>query len=105
MSELSKYESLLNELSSLETQASVLRNKYKDEFKRNSELEKELVLLKKENAELNLRIAKLEDPFEKDNRDSENNLFNSLNLKERETLKLKLQSLLNKIEFHLSSDR
>jgi hypothetical protein len=35
--------------------------------------------------------------------DEEGNIFNTLNTKEKENLKLKLQDIISKIDFHLSS--
>lgn len=103
MSENSKYESILNELNSIESQASVLRNKYKDIFSRNAELEKTVADLKKEKTNLLQRISRLEgelEPFK-----DEGSLFNSLNSKEKENLKVRLQNLISKIDYHLSADR
>ena len=105
MSEISKYESLLNELNTLETQASVVRNKYKDTFARNSELENQIITLKKENLNLAQKISKLQEEIENIRNEREIEILNSLNLKERETLKIKLQNLISKIEYHLTAER
>ena len=48
MSELSKYEVLLNDLSSIQVQAAIITNKCKDLTQRNKELEELLVEAKKE---------------------------------------------------------
>ena len=103
MSELSKYESIINDLGLIETQAEVLKNKAKDIGLRNNKLEKTFEQLKAENTALNQRVVKLEGEIDKLIGKSELNIFNSLNSKEKETLKSKIEDLINKIDYHLSS--
>jgi hypothetical protein len=116
VAEISKYEILLNELSTMESQVLVLTNKWKDTAMRNQELEEIVIKIKKENAEQLLRISKLENELEKLAKDKENTLdlqgeagitglFNSLNPKEREHLKVKLQNLISRIDYHLAADQ
>jgi len=78
-------------------------HKYGDVIERNRELEKELKEAKEENSSLTQKILKLQSEIENIKKDSEGNLFNSINAKERENLKLKLQNLISKIDYHLSS--
>ena len=59
--------------------------------------------MRNENSILQQRIISLENEIKSPGNDGDNNLFNSLNLKERENLKVKLQNLLSKIDYHLSS--
>jgi len=115
VAEMTKYEILLNELSTMESQVLVLSNKWRDTAVRNEELEERTGRLKKENAELLLRVSKLEDELEglAKNKVSAldlqgeagiTGLFNSLNPKEREQLKIKLQNLISRIDYHLAAD-
>lgn len=90
MTELSKYDIIFEELTVLEKQVLNLLNRNKE--------------LLKENSALQSRIKELED--------KQSVLVNEVedlkrggitNLKERESLKLKLNELVNKIDFHLRS--
>ncbi len=99
MADLSKHDIILNDISHIETQIAVLRNNFKEALERNKELEGYLNELKKENIELKQKISELEDEFNTSNADS----FGSLNLKEKEALKIKLQNLISRIDYHLSS--
>jgi TolA-binding protein len=103
VNELSKYESIINDLNLIETQAEVLKNKSRDVELRNVQIERIIEQLKTENASLNQKIAKLEGEIDRLIGKTELNIFNSLTSKEKETLKSKIDSLINKIEYHLSS--
>jgi hypothetical protein len=103
MSDLSKYEILLNELNTIEAQLSILIHKNKELIAQTGNQEMELLQLKKDNSILQLKIASLENENKALKNGGDNSLFNSLNLKERENLKVKLQNLLSKIDYHLSS--
>ena len=103
MAELSKYEILINDLAALESQAAIIKSKYKDLSERNIELEKHLRECQRENASLIQKFKSLETEFESFKNDSEGQFINLLNTKERETLKVKIQSLISKIDYHLSS--
>ena len=105
MAELSKQEIFINDLSSIESQLTSLLNKFKDIAGRNDDLESEISELRKENAALTQKLVKYEGEIEKLKTESESGQLNSLNLKEREELKLKLQNLISRINFHLSTDR
>ena len=103
MAEYSKYDILTKELTLIEVQVSVLNNKYKDAVARNQELEEIIEELQKENALLNKKIAKLESEPGVLQIEGNQTLFSSLNTKEREDLKIKLKSLISKIDNHISS--
>jgi hypothetical protein len=103
LADYSKYDILIKDLDIVETQVSVLNNKYKDELQKNQDLENTIIKLKEENAFIVGKLSKLESALQ--NLQSGNNLdlFHSLNMKEKEELKLKLRNLLSKIDFHISS--
>ena len=105
MAELSKQEILLNDLGTIETQISVLAHKNDELLKANKELEKLLETLRKENMNLIHKIEELESKGKSTPENTETNLFNSLNQKERENLKIRLQGLISKIDNHLSAER
>lgn len=101
MADLSKQDILLNDISLVETQITVLRNNFKESLERIKELDGYMNELKKENKDLKQRISELEEELNL----SINNVdsFGSLNLKEREALKIKLQNLISRIDYHISS--
>ena len=103
MNELSKYESIINDLNLIETQAEVLKNRAKDIELRNIQVERTIEQLKAENAALNQKVSKLEGEIDKLIGKTELNIFNSLTSKEKETLKSKIENLISKIDYHLSS--
>ena len=103
-----KYEILLNDLSSIEMQSSVLINKCKELMERNLEMEEFANKAKKEITLLSQKIVNLESELEKarsEQSEQEGMLSNLLNTKETETLKIKLQNLISRIDYHLSTDR
>lgn len=101
MAEFNKFDSFIADLNSIETQISVLSSMYKDVSERNRELEDLVKELRNENDNLLQKISKLEKEKNLDPANVE--IFSTLSTKEREELKARLQSFLNKIEFHLSS--
>lgn len=103
MGELSKYESIINDLNLIETQAEVLINKARDIGFRNIQVERTTEQLKAENAALNQKVFKLEGEIDRLIGKTELNIFNSLTSKEKKTLKSKIENLINKIDYHLSS--
>ena len=103
MADITKYEILLNELSAIEAQISILAHKNKELAGKIENQEIELLRLRNENQQLQQKVVSLENDIKAPKNDGDNNLFNSLNLKERENLKVKLQNLLSKIDYHLSS--
>jgi len=102
LAEFTKYDSFIVDLNTIETQVSVLVSNYRELSERNRELDGAVKELRSENTLLLQKISKLE----KDLRNFESGnpeLFNSLDTNERNELKAKLQSFLDKIEYHLSS--
>ena len=104
MSELSKYEVLLNDLSTLQAQAAILTNKCKDLTQRNEEVEGLLAETMKEKVNLAQKVSKLENDLEAIQINNAQNIINSFNEKEKESLKIKLQNLISRIDYHLSAD-
>jgi predicted nucleic acid-binding Zn-ribbon protein len=102
LADLTKYDILLNDISQVETRISVLRSELKEALERRKEAEGYLNELKRENIELKQRISELEDEVDTA-KSRELDSFSSLNLKEKEALKIKLQNLISRIDYHLSS--
>jgi transcription initiation factor IIF auxiliary subunit len=103
LADYSKYDILLKDLNTVETQVAILNNKYKDELQKNQDLENTVKELKLENAFLVEKLSKLDSELQNLQSGTDQDLFNSLNMKEKEDLKLKLRNLLSKIDFHISS--
>jgi DNA-binding winged helix-turn-helix (wHTH) protein len=103
LADLTKQELLISDLNSVEAQLSILISKYKDIVKRNAELEHVLMESRNENSSLSQKILKLQSELENFKKGSESIIFNSLNSKEREDIKVKLQNLISKIDYHLSA--
>ncbi len=104
MSEYTKSEILLNELNTIETQASILVSNCSDLTNRNLDLEKQLESAQQKISELTLRIVGIESELsEIKNKKDNNSLFDSLSSEERANLKSRLQNLLTRIDYHISS--
>jgi len=103
LAENTKYDILINELSSIESMVSILIHKYKDTYDRNTELENKLAEANRENEVLLQQIARMEEGIQNNKETNTADLFNSLTSKERDSLKIKLQSLISKIDYHISS--
>jgi predicted RNase H-like nuclease (RuvC/YqgF family) len=99
LADSTKHDVLFNDILNIESQILVLRNNFRDALERNRELEGYLNELKRENLELKQKISEIEEQLQ--NQDL--NSFSSLNLKEKEALKIKLQNLISRIDYHLSS--
>ena len=104
MADLTKYEILINDLTSIETQLSILVHKNQELQSKNVELETQVNQLRSENSFFAQKLSSIESEVQNSKNDGEDNLFNSLNLKERENLKVRLQNLISKIDYHLSAD-
>ena len=104
MADLTKYEVLINDLTAIETQLSSLDHKNQELYSKNTELEEQLKQSKTENLFLMQKLSKIEGEIQSQKGDGDTNLFNSLNLKERENLKDRIQNLISKIEYHLSTN-
>ncbi len=105
MAELTKQELLMNELSTIETQISVLVRQNTELQKKNGELEGLISAFKNENSDLLSKLEELENKLKELSQNNEVSLFNTLNTKERENLKIRLQNLISKIDHYLAADR
>ncbi len=103
MAETSKYDIMLSDLSSIEGLISTILDKFKDTYERNIELEMKILEVSHENEILMNQLSKIEEGALEKKESMDSDLFNSLTLKERESLKVKLQSLISKIDYHISS--
>ena len=103
MVDLAKYDSLIQDLSAIEAEIATLGNKLKDTEERKTELEIQVAKLRQDNSFIQKKIIELEQEILLTKQDEEGNIFNTLNSKEKENLKLKLQDIISKIDFHLSS--
>ena len=100
--DLAKYETLISDLSKLETQVEVLKNKYTDTLDRNQELELSANEVQQDKNLLHQKISELESELEEIKLKSEESL--KLNLEEREEIKTKIKILISRLDNHLSSD-
>lgn len=103
MVDLAKYDSIIHDLSVIEAEIATLGNKLRDTEERKTELEIQVAKLRQDNSFLQKKIIELEQEILLSKHDEEGNIFNTLNTKEKENLKLKLQDIISKIDFHLSS--
>lgn len=103
MVDLAKYDLLIQDLTAIEAEIATLGNKLKDTEERKTELEIQNAKLRQDNSFLQKKIVELEQEISLSKEDEEGNIFNTLNTKEKENLKLKLQDIISKIDFHLSS--
>ena len=105
MAELTKYDILLNDLNSIESQLSLLVSRVNELSDKNADLEILLEETKKDNAVLSNKISNLQGELEHFQKENGSNVFNSLNLKEKEDLKIKIQEIISRINYHLSAER
>ncbi|OGU28620.1 MAG: hypothetical protein A2057_17190 [Ignavibacteria bacterium GWA2_35_9] len=103
MPETSKQDALLKDIGIVLSQATILTNKYKDLIRQNLEFETELNELKKDKANLVQKLSMLETEIENIKKQSNTEVFNSLDEEEREDLKNKISNLISKIDLHISS--
>lgn len=103
MVDLAKYDSIIHDLSAIEAEIATVGNKLRDTEERKTELEIQVAKLRQDNSVLQKKIIELEQVILLSKQDEEGNIFNTLNTKEKENLKLKLQDIISKIDFHLSS--
>lgn len=101
--DFAKYDSLIQDLTLIESEISAIAEKLRVSTQKEQELEIQLAKAKQENAVLMKRISELEHQLENTQIKSENEYFGSLNMKEKEVLKQKIQNLITRIEYHLSS--
>ena len=100
--DLAKYETLISDLSALESQVEILKNKYSDTLQRNKELEVSLNDSQQDKNLLHEKISELESELEQVKLNVEEK--SKLNLEEREELKNKIKDLVSRVDKHLSAD-
>jgi predicted nucleic acid-binding Zn-ribbon protein len=100
--DLAKYETLISDLSKLESQVEILKNKYADTLERNQELEVSANEVQQDKNLLHQKISQLESELEEIKLKSEET--SKLNLEEREEIKTKIKILISRLDKHLSSD-
>lgn len=103
MVDLAKYETLISELGALESQIEILNDKYGDTLERNKELEVNLDSSREDKNLLHQEIARLEEELQLLKQKAEEKI--NLNSEERENFKIKINDLISRIDYHLSSDR
>ncbi|BDQ01761.1 MAG: hypothetical protein HRF52_05550 [Ignavibacterium sp.] len=103
MFDFTKYDALIQDLTLIESEIAAIVEKLRVSTEREQELEIQLAKARQENAVLLKRINELEHQLENSQIKSENEYFGSLNTKEKEVLKQKIQNLITRIEYHLSS--
>ncbi len=103
--QLSKSDILIQDLGDIYQQAAIMLNKLKDVSAQNTELENALKSVNEEKEVLIIKIEELEGEIVRLKEECEKIAKNSLNLEERETLRFKIQDLISRIDYHLSSDR
>lgn len=102
MVDLAKYETLISDLSALESQVEILKNKYSDTMERNRELEVSLNEIQQDKNILHQKISELESELEEIKLKVEEK--SKVNLEEREELKVKIKDLISRVDRHLSAD-
>lgn len=105
MSETSKQEVLLSDLSIIQSQVEILANKCRDLTEVNLEQDSIIEELKNEKTELLQKITRLESELQKFKDKKEPEFFNSLNEKEKEEFKKNIGDLISRIDFHLAAER
>jgi predicted nucleic acid-binding Zn-ribbon protein len=99
--DLTKYETLISDLSALEAEVAILKSKFNDTVERNDELEVSLGEAQQEQNSLHQRLSEFEAEALQLKQASQDVI--SLNTEEREELKSKIRELISKIENHLSA--
>ena len=102
MVDLAKYETLISDLSKLESQVEILKDKYNDTVDRNKELEVSLNEIQQDKNLLHQKISELELEIEEVKQTSEEN--SKINNEEREELKSKIRDLISRIDKHITSE-
>lgn len=100
--DLAKYETLISDLSALESQVEILKNKYSDTMDRNKELEVSLNDIQQDKNLLHQKISELESELEEIKLKVEEK--SKLNLEDREELKVKIKDLISRVDKHLSAN-
>ena len=100
MVDLAKYETLISDLSKLESQVEILKNKYNDTVERNKELEVSINDIQQDKNLLHQKISELESELDEIKNKSEED--SKINLEEREEIKTKIRNLISRLDNHLA---
>jgi predicted nuclease with TOPRIM domain len=103
VSEISKYEAILNDLTQIESEVAIIVEKLKLTSESLKEKEMQLAILKQENQQLHKRISELEYELNNAKITSQNNVYKPNEIVINEEIKEKIKNLISKIDFHLSS--
>jgi chromosome segregation ATPase len=103
MVDMAKYEAMIKDLSTLESQITILKNQFEDTINRNKELEVALEKSKQDNTSLYQKIAALDKELTAINKRAEAGL-SLLSLEDKESFKNKLQDLISRINYHMSAE-
>ena len=101
-----KYENLISDLSTVESQITILKNQYTDTVKRIKELDIALEKSKQDNTALYQKIASMEEEINYLKSKAEQGIgLNAMDSEERESLKVRLQDLITRINYYLWPER
>ena len=101
-----KYENLISDLSTVESQITILKNQYTDAVKRIKELDTALEKSKHDNTALYQKIASMEEEIKYLKSKAEQGIgLSAMDSEERESLKVRLQELITRINYYLSPKR
>ena len=101
-----KYENLINDLSTVESQITILKNQYTDAVKRIKELDIALEKSKQDNTALYQKIGSMEEEINYLKSKAEQGIgLSAMDSEERESLKVRLQDLITRINYYLSPER
>lgn len=103
MSEITKYESTLNDLTLIESEVANLIEKTRLATETLKERDVQIAMLKQENHQLSKRLSELEFELEHLKLNYQNGNSEKIYLRENEILKEKIKNLITRIDFHLSS--
>jgi len=103
LSDISKYESTLNDLTLIESEVAILVEKLRVTTESLKEKEVQFAMLKQENQHLNKRISELEFELENIKQNNQNLNTEFVSTIDNEVLKEKIKNLISRIDFHLSS--
>jgi predicted nucleic acid-binding Zn-ribbon protein len=98
--DLAKYETLISDLSKLESQVEILKNKYNDTVERNKELEISINEIQQDKNLLHQKISELESELDEIKNKSEED--SKINLEDREEIKTKIRNLISRLDNHLA---
>ncbi|HPI38193.1 MAG TPA: cell division protein ZapB [Ignavibacteriaceae bacterium] len=98
-----KPEQFVGELALIETQVSILVEKYKDVLKTNEELQTRIGVLSRENEYYKLKVNELEEELERlKSSFNQESFLSSLDFTDREKLKEKISELIARLDYHLA---